>query len=420
MLRLMEVRNPKIYNTVTVQEIIVLSLVFLLFAAQPFGFGGPRIPLFVLVGIGICFFIQNKLLSSQIGILRFAVICVLLEIPSLISYWNTYSILKTTQIVLAVPAFFFAGALIYSLFCNRRAEKIVVALISITSILWVLDGLFQYFFGKDVLGHVLHDGIRVTGPFFETLHMGSFLTALLPVTLKWLSRFGWQSQLMYVCGLSFVIVTAGIRADWVTCLVAVFLFYVWTKGGRKLLFFGVVPSLLIIFLVSINTSSIANIKAQQTTNISITYEGLNNVLSKRLDIWSASLNMATDHPFTGIGAGAFNHAYSDYCVVGARRVEGKFPYHAHHPWFSILGETGWIGIAGLVGIIGFLILWTRQSPYGFNLYHYPWLLVLVLMLNPLNAMPILFSIWWFPIFLLATTAHLAHLASDQFSFSSNE
>ena len=312
MLRSMEIRNPRIYNTVTVQEIIVLSLVFLLFAAQPFGFGGPRIPMFTLVGIGIWYFIRNDLLRTQIGILRFAVICVLLEIPCLISYWNTYSIQKTTEIVLAIPAFFFAGALIYSLFCNRRAEKIVVALISITSILWVLDGLYQYFFGKDVLGHVLHGGIRVTGPFFETLHMGAFLTALLPVTLKWLSRFGWQSQLMYVCGLSFVLAMSGIRADWVTCLVAVFLYYVWTKGGRKLLFFGVGPSLLIISLVSINTPSIANFKAQQTINISITYEGLNNVLSKRLDIWSSCWNMGSDHPFTGIGAGAFNHAYKDY------------------------------------------------------------------------------------------------------------
>jgi len=411
MLWSMEVRNPRIYNTVTVQEIVVLSLVFLLFAAQPFGFGGPRIPMFTLVGIGIWYFIRNDLLRTQVGILRFAVICILFEIPSLNSYWNTYTIQKTTEIVLAVPAFFFAGALIYSLFCNRRAEKIVVALISITSILWILYGLVQYF---------VDNKLRVTGPFLESMHMGAFLTVLLPVTLKWLSRYGWIPQLFYVCGLGFVLLSAGIRADWVTCLVAVFLYYIWTSRGRLLLLFGVAPLLLITFWVAINTSPTAIMKVRKITSISITYDGLNNALSKRLDIWSACWNMGSDHPFTGIGAGAFNHAYNDFCIDGARRVEGKFPYHAHHPWFSILGETGWFGIAGLVGIIGFIILWTKQSPYGFNLYHYPWLLTLVLMLNPLNAMPILFKIWWFPIFLLAIIAHLSHLASDEFSFSSKE
>jgi len=409
----MEIRNPRIYNTVTVQEIIVLSLVFLLFAAQPFGFGGARIPLFALVGIGICFFIQNKRLSSQIGILRFAVICVLLEIPSLISYWNTYSIQKTTEIVLAVPAFFFAGALIYSLFCNRRAEKIVVALISITSILWILYGLVQYF---------VDNKLRVTGPFLESMHMGAFLTVLLPVTLKWLSRYGWIPQLFYVCGLGFVLLSSGIRADWVTCLVAVFLYYIWTSRGRLLLLFGVAPLLLITFWVAINTSPITIMKVRQTTSISTTYDGLNNALSTRLDIWSACWNMGSDHPFTGIGAGAFRHAYKDYRVEADvfKDMSVGAPYHAHHPWFSILGETGWFGIAGLVGIIGFIILWTKQSPYGFNLYHYPWLLSLVLILNPLNAMPIIFKIWWFPIFLLVIIAHLSHLASDEFSFSSKE
>ena len=194
-----------------------------------------------------------------------------------------------------------------------------------------------------------------------------------------------------------------------TYLVAVVLFFAWTKRGRILLLVGLIPMLIIVCWIGLASSSIAQQKAGQFLTFPTTYEDWNNRLSKRLDIWVTSWNMAVEHPLTGVGSKAFNHAYEDF-----KSEEDPFnpvdgvggAYHAHHPWFSILAETGFTGVLGLIGIVVLMFGITLRTKIGICLYRYPWLLTFILILNPVNSMMPLFKIWWFPIVLLSIVAHL--------------
>jgi putative inorganic carbon (HCO3(-)) transporter len=87
----------------------------------------------------------------------------------------------------------------------------------------------------------------------------------------------------------------------------------------------------------------------------------NYPLVERLAHWQAAVNMATDHPWLGVGFGNYEAAYPTY-----RLINWKFPLgHAHNYYLNVLAETGIIGLAAYVVLwLGlFLFVWrTRQHP----------------------------------------------------------
>ena len=142
------------------------------------------------------------------------------------------------------------------------------------------------------------------------------------------------------------------------------------------------------------------------------YRQANRFLSGRVDIWMAAWNMTKANPITGVGAKAFNYAYEEHSINDRFKVvDGKGgAYHAHHPWISMVAEKGVVGLLGFIGVILLLFGITARTRWGVNLNTYPWLLSFVLLINPLNSMPILFKTWWFPIVLLVIAAHLVDVA----------
>ena len=69
---------------------------------------------------------------------------------------------------------------------------------------------------------------------------------------------------------------------------------------------------MIVGWIATTNSLIAASKVNTLKNFPTTYVALNNVLSNRLDIWEAGMNMGSQNLMTGVGAKAFNHAYATY------------------------------------------------------------------------------------------------------------
>jgi putative inorganic carbon (hco3(-)) transporter len=67
----------------------------------------------------------------------------------------------------------------------------------------------------------------------------------------------------------------------------------------------------------------------------------------RLDAWKTAMAMAADRPLTGVGFGqdVFLQQFPNY------RVREVAPYAAHSVWFSLLGETGYVGLGLYVCLI---------------------------------------------------------------------
>jgi len=407
----------RIYNTISLQEIIVVCLIGLLFVAQPFS-GIARVPLFALTGVGLFLALRDKEKMYRIPLCQLGIITLLFLIPGILSYWNTYNVEKTNGFMLIMFAFFFTGLTMLSAFWNERCFKLLIATIALTSSFWILDAIYQFCFAKDLLGVPMRSGELLSGPFTDSTHLGMLLVVLMPVTLSWLEKITWYFPILFLLGLGFVLILADVRTDLVSFLIAVFLYYIWTKTGIKTLFLVLVPMILILagttILVNQNQSQRLR-SVQSVVNFLATplsYKKANQLLSGRLDIWATGWEMTKGNPLTGVGAKAFNFAFEEYKVNNRLHVvDGKGgPFHAHHPWITILAETGFIGITGFIGVIVLLFGITARTRWGINLHTYPWLLSFVLLINPLNSMPPLFKTWWFPIVLLVIVAHLVDVA----------
>jgi O-antigen ligase len=175
-----------------------------------------------------------------------------------------------------------------------------------------------------------------------------------------------------------------------------------------LFFYKLIPALAIVCTLALIVSPLAREKAERFISVPTTYEGWNNKLTNRIYIYSTALNMGYRNPVNGVGAKAFNDAYVEYKLEGDwidPKINGG-AYHAHHPWLSIFAESGFVGLVSLLLVLFLFIYSTIRSRWKLNFYHYPWLLSILLILNPVNSMLPLFEMWWFPVVLLVFVSHV--------------
>lgn len=73
---------------------------------------------------------------------------------------------------------------------------------------------------------------------------------------------------------------------------------------------------------------------------------------ERLAHWQAALNMATAHPWSGVGLGNYEHEYERYRLLNWPAALG----HAHNYWLNLLAETGIVGLIAYAGVWGSVLL----------------------------------------------------------------
>ncbi|MDQ7073531.1 MAG: O-antigen ligase family protein [Gammaproteobacteria bacterium] len=142
------------------------------------------------------------------------------------------------------------------------------------------------------------------------------------------------------------------------------------------------------------------------SNIPSTYTEWNQLSSYRLELWSAGWKMLVDNPVKGVGVRNFAAAYDDYSDE-ENIFHGQEAYHAHHPIVSIAAETGLLGLLGLFTAIFLLYRWGKQTVMaGTLLLSNPWAQILILIIFPIQSMPLLFSLWYFPFIAFALVCYL--------------
>jgi putative inorganic carbon (hco3(-)) transporter len=69
----------------------------------------------------------------------------------------------------------------------------------------------------------------------------------------------------------------------------------------------------------------------------------------RLTVWRNSLDLASDYPFTGLGLGGFDMAYSSYVLL----LHVSHTTQANNLYIDLWLEQGWLGLVALGGLIVF-------------------------------------------------------------------
>ena len=416
-----------IYNTLNWQEKILLFFTSMLFVAQTSNpFISQKFSACALCVIGFWILIFQKRnfhwtlffqreITRNSGFRQISLIFILLGVPAIISLFGTYNTRATVLLLLSMVIFFTAGIALYSLFFNQRNAKILITVIAVCSILWIIDALVQQVVGTDLFGISLEKrgrwGSRVIGPFINgNNHLGMLLTITLPVTLKWLSRFHIVLQVLYICMLAIVLLGTGVKTNWITFVLALICFYWFVRGGRWSILCLTVPLLIGCIWAVTSTSPIASKKFNQLISVPTTLNGWDKKATGRLHIWAAGWNMGIENPLTGVGANSFRYAYLDHKAdwdPSGHKNGITTHSHAEHQWVSIFAETGFLGVICLAGVVLLVVCLAVRSPLGFNFYHYPWLLSFLLILNPINSIPPVFKMWFFPIFLLSIISQIS-------------
>jgi O-antigen ligase len=362
--------------------------------AQPLS-GGPRVPSILLMLLG-GFVIAKGLFSiKDRRWQRFFIILALFWLPALISLVGSYAPEKSIELLVLLPLYLLFAAATFYLLDKYVQRDLLLIIISTISVFWLADGMLQLFLGQDLFGVPINPEGRIVGPFAHHLRLSLFVTILSPIVLQYLERHGWVWQLIYLAVAVMIAMLSGVRTDLLTILLATGLY---TLGRRKfMLIAAIIPIVLLAGIIATGQSDISDKKLKSFSSMPSTYVEWNELSSYRLDIWSTAWNMFSDNPIAGVGARAFSSAYDQY--------KGKDDYfgdttvsvsHAHHPIISIVAETGVLGLVGLFFAISLIYRWGRGSVHS-GVIANPWLQILILMIFPIQSMPILFSLWWFPV-----------------------
>ena len=277
---------------------------------------------------------------------------------------------------------------------DQSWEWLVFALV-LAGVANALIGLFQFFGGSGALHLLIGElgGVhfRAFGTFGQPNPFGGFMGLLAPLALMAALGYAvrgwklWRGTRRYPAT-TFAISTFYLLA---AGLLAVGLVVSWSRGAwlgfaisLAAVFFALPRRLwhsLVLTVVVIGLAGglglSGRLPASITSRVSSAFAetfatadvrgvditGENYALVERLAHWQAAVNMATDHPWLGVGFGNYEVAYADY-----RLINWKFPLgHAHNYYLNVLAETG------IIGLTAYIMLWLGIAFFTWRVRQHP-------------------------------------------------
>ena len=245
---------------------------------------------------------------------------------------------------------------------NTNKEKIFlylyVTFIIIFSIL-IIDGFYQYFSGKNLIGYKLYKNMRVSSFFGEELILGSYVSRFFPlffalfiVKKKTYSYEKYFIAIIFVC-LDILIYISGERTAFFFLNLSTITIILLIKKFQLFRLITFLIGLMIIFIISINNSVVTKrmfseinehvIKAEETKRKIFTPIHDSHIRT--------AFNIFLDRPLTGYGPKMFRvMCKKEEFQVGIKPCST----HPHNFYVQLLSETGVIGFSFL--LVSFLYI----------------------------------------------------------------
>ncbi len=391
-------------------------LALMLVAWSPFT-GGPRLPSLLLAGMGLWLLItRRKELTATRAMRRWWWVFGLLWLPVALSVPGSFDWQRSAGIAAVLLVYCLAGIALVHVLRAHQDRRWLVQWIAIVLLVWVVDGLIQYAFGRDLLWIPRSADGRVVGFFEDNLRLSLFLAVLLPMLLLQAYKIHVLWLFAVFVATSSVIVLGGSRSALLMIIIAVFGMSLRLSARHKIALSAI---LLLTVAGSIGLSSVMQERVMRfDASQGVSFESVDTLLSGRLTIWETAMNMLEDRPLTGVGAGTFADTYDRYATrpddmfrTGGKYVGGV--YHAHQMYISVAAETGLAGFAGISAIYLLCMVWYFRASRERRDGAMPFAFSLFVATFPINSQPVLFTHWWFPLMLLLMCGMLAALGEEQ-------
>ena len=296
----------------------------------------------------------------------FSIVFLLFIVPMMLALLHAVELPRALNTVLTYPRLYLAGLFIIYALQDEQVRKLAFRICAYLVAFWVVDGLIQATFGRDLFGHAYPS--RVTGPFLKGLAYGVFLPVLAPILLEY-ARLHWPRWLL---GVSFVLLTGavllgGSRAGWIMygiVLAAYWFMYLRQNRVRALALAAVmIAGAALSGVVAYHYAPKFAERVNATLPLfQLDYRGIDEASAERLPIWRTAINMIEANPM-GVGPRGFRFAYDRYAAPGDFWVaRGQDPTHPHQLYLEVTVESGFLGLAGLVAALTLLWRAGRQQP----------------------------------------------------------
>ena len=367
--------------------------VTLLVALIPFG----RLSELGLLGLlGLALFARERLPARA-----FALAFALILIPMLLALPDAFALKASAESTFGYLRFGLFGCALMVLLRHKDLHQ-AEWLIGCVLVFWALDALLQAVLGHNLFGYA-NTQDRLNGVFGDgNLKLGATLAVLGPIVLEVAARRSVRWWALAALLLTWVILLAGTRAAWVmwACVLAIYSFWLlpgsWVE--RALKFIGLILAGGLMVGLSYQLSPRF---AERIDRSALVFNGdraaVDSALAYRLPIWETAGRMIAAHPINGVGARGFRHAYLEYAAPGDRWVDLRTQTGAAHPHqllLEFLAETGVIGLAGWLALMGWMGLrYARASPAA-RLRARPYAASMLALAFPLNTHYAWFSSFW--------------------------
>jgi O-antigen ligase len=349
------ISNYLAYLAITFPISLILGPTFIEF------FSGLLI-IFFLINVDKNFYNKNKFYINIFLIFFFyLVIRVLL-------FSNEFE--KIRSILFYFRFLLFCCAIVFFLNLIVFSKKFNVGYIFFLFLLLVLDSIFQYYNGRNILNIPLYNEFRASSFFGKELILGSFLFRMLPFILIIciLNKLDLEKNTyklsIFFSLYFFAILISGERTSFFLLLLTIFLLIVLIKDFRKILLYGLIFFLFINLIFSFSNKNPFDRMFKYTFSQIVLKkvplkenEKLRNLeLSKEFNLSSnhyifsrehqghyvIAFRMFLDNPIFGQGPRSFRYLCSEEKFI---KSDGICTTHPHNTFLQLLAETGLIGFS---------------------------------------------------------------------------
>ena len=231
---------------------------------------------------------------------------------------------------------------------DKRRLKNICLIMLVSALMIGTDCIFQYFLGFDFLRSWPLEAGRITGSFQMPGDLAGYLGPVLCLSLS-LSFLKLKKGIKYFLRIETILlmtllVVSLARGAWFGFAAAVC--FLGILENRKILYFTVAFLLILGIIVPHLIETPVNILSHLQSIVSVT----SNL--DRKTIWLAAIQMIKDRPLFGHGfttfMGNFAKYGKDYYYF---KTQGLIPY-AHNCYLQIAAETGIVGLASFLWLIG--------------------------------------------------------------------
>jgi O-antigen ligase len=301
------------------------------------------------------------------------------------SFFFSFDFEKIKSIVFYFRYLFFTCAIVFFISRIDSKKSYFVNFIFIIFLILILDSIFQYYYGKNILNIPLNNPHRPSSFFGNELILGSFLFRFLPFICMclFLLKFNLKNNILklsiFFSLYFFTILIAGERTAFFSLSLMIFLLLILIKDLRKILFYSLLIFLILSFVASFHSKNpyermfgetfnqiYKKVKINDNNKEAITSNNIPFASSKYYFFseqhhghYVVAVRMFLENPFFGQGPRSFRYLCSEERFL---KNDGICTTHPHNLFLQILAETGFFGFSFIFA----LLIFSLKGIFSFN------------------------------------------------------